>query len=293
MSHHGKRKRVTAGRVLLLPHRRRRRRGEGRRAPRGRGVDLAEDVARDVPPGVGVRGVRVFTGGRGERRRAVARGVRLVAAASGAPSREVRRGERVERVPAVAVDAVFAAGQGDSGGERLRGEDDGPPVRGAAAVRPARLVRRVELRDAAAVRAVSRVGPHERAFEVRGGHGEGGRHKRHLHGPRAGPESRGAHRRGDGRRQVGSAAELPPGALVDAQFGKDLRGHHGGLGGRELPVVAHLHALARVPGDHPAKRHQDDQRAAARVASEHAPLVPARTHRQPRLFRELRQAGDV
>ena len=54
------------------------------------------------------------------------------------------------------------------------------------------------------------------------------------------------------------------------------------------PVV-----LARVPGDHPAERHQDDQRTAARIARQHAPLVSAGAHRQPRLFRELRQTGDV
>ena len=62
---------------------------------------------------------------------------------------------------------------------------------------------------------------------------------------------------------MGAAPELPPGALVDALAGEDLRGDQRREHGRAVQALAHVSAVARVSGVHPPKRGQDDERTPA------------------------------
>ena len=59
----------------------------------------------------------------------------------------------------------------------------------------------------------------------------------------------------------------------------------------QLPPVAHLVPLARLPGAHPTKRRQDDQRAAQGPARQHPRLVPLRPDLGPRVLQQVLQAG--
>ena len=69
--------------------------------------------------------------------------------------------------------------------------------------------------------------------------------------------------RGEGR-HVGDAAELPSGAVVDAQAGAHLRGTEPRQDTSRLPPLAHQLPVQDVPGRHPPEQRQDDQRTAER-----------------------------
>mmetsp|Transcript_234 Transcript_234/g.718 ORF Transcript_234/g.718 Transcript_234/m.718 type:complete len:202 (+) Transcript_234:613-1218(+) len=96
------------------------------------------------------------------------------------------------------------------------------------------------------------------------GPGHAGQDQSHQPGPRAGPQGDRWRQGGRQQREVGAAAELPPGSELHGDAG----GHRGevrGTGRRDeprLPALAHGLSVPRLPDLHPADGRQDDHRAA-------------------------------
>ena len=103
--------------------------------------------------------------------------------------------------------------------------------------------------------------------------------------PGPGPQGGEAHRRGRGVGHVGGAAELPPRAELDASARPPLRRPPPREHAPGLPPVDDVVPEPALPRRRAAGRRQDDERAAAGRARQHAPLPRPRARRRGRLPR--------
>mmetsp|Transcript_23304 Transcript_23304/g.40048 ORF Transcript_23304/g.40048 Transcript_23304/m.40048 type:complete len:381 (+) Transcript_23304:1378-2520(+) len=155
--------------------------------------------------------------------------------------------------------------QTDGGGAGLCHCGDGPRVHRAPPVRPGHQLQRQRPECPAGLRVEPRGRPVRRAAEVCGHDADGQAAAVHFAGAGAGPQVRaddeGRHR----ERDVGAAAELPLGQVLDAHAGAaggELPGGHQPI----VPAVADLQPQPLFPGVHPAERREDDERASQGIA---------------------------
>ena len=114
----------------------------------------------------------------------------------------------------------------------------------------------------------------------------------HVYG-RWGPARWAAARTRPAARGPTHRAAAAGGRQLDGDARAHLRGLQARHGAPQLPPLAHLVPLARLPREHPPERHQDDQRAGQGPPPQRQGLLPAGPHRRPLLLRHLRQARQV